>query len=595
MGKNIKYIIGAIAIALIGVFTLLSGSSDDLLGRVNSGRTLSFKQCEGLQRLMDNPNLVQQHKVRYEQYFNAYNCAATLKKGEQPKTTEELKKEKEQQNIDRKKRNELRRKRAEERKKNANMARQQRTSQKQARIDQRKKRYQSMDQDELQQKLEKTRDAYFQRYPEATYPGVAEKRFQNFLDKYELTYNPGGNEKQKETPEPPQPEKKEKPELPKKEEGDSTDEASTTYSGGTVELSFNSRTDSKYKHIALPTGTCADASCATSLAEFEVKSVGEDLILRKFSVWNDDDNENFEQRIGTLFLIDKDSGNVIDTASISDWGGEQDGVITFDGFAYELHNATPHNFEVKGEINPLTRASHTGAFTKLYLVVGDSDESEDVYNPYIQVRNMSDTVLPLSAFANNADNGDGYQQFHVIRKSKPIITYNNDELGDSITGSTAQKSVYKFTMSADEKGAIEWHTLTFNITEESGISSSNYKLYDETGSEIVSSITSDKKVRITPHAVQNIAAGNSVTYILKADIEVTDTVHSKNISFELTAENDTEFFQRGSSGSISSAEFVWSDIADKYSHSVDSQDWTNGYLLEGFDDETHNIRYQGTG
>lgn len=372
-----------------------------------------------------------------------------------------------------------------------------------------------------------------------------------------------------------------------------------------VTVAFDARLDSDYLDLEVPTGQCSDGSCAELVGQFEFHPVFDDVILKKLVLSNDDNATSYAQRFGTFFLIDESTGAIIDTGSLSDTG-TADGTVTFDGFSYNLPKDAYYNLNVLAEINSITRAEQTGAFIQLYLGTLTSSIMQITSDATGTDLDVTSTAI----VTNSATNGADYQQTHIARRTVPYVTYNNNEISTSITGTTNAKPVYKFTISADEAGDVEWSQLTFDVSESStGIASSNYLLYVEGQSTALNSAASlaSGEVVIDATTVQSVPAGSSVTYVLKANIAISVTTASQTLSVELTAENDTtalndppvsttEAILSASTADAYTvlADFIWSDRSAQ-SHSTTTSDWTTGYQVDDFDVEVVNIGYQGTG
>jgi|GEM_PF-1809212 len=364
----------------------------------------------------------------------------------------------------------------------------------------------------------------------------------------------------------------------------------------TLTIAHDARLDSDYIDLEVPTGQCSDGACAELVGQFEFHPVFDDVLLKKIVFSNNDSTNDYSQRFGTFFLVDEATGDIVDTGSLSD-DGTNDGTVTFDGFSYELPKDEYYNLNVLAEINSVTRAEQTGAFVKLYLPTLSSS------NLQVTSDATGTDLVVTTAVTNNAGVSDSYFQQHIVRRTVPYVTYNNDEITATVTGTTSAKEVYKFTVTADDAGDIEWSQLAFDVTDSgTGISSSNYLLYVENQATALNATggasthnTTTNEVVITPDTIQSVPAGQSVTYVLEANIDIVDTASSQTLSVELTAEDDTSLTTAVESTlSTGTTDFVWTDRAAQ-SHSTTSTDWTTGYQVDDFDVDTVNIGYTGTG
>ncbi|MDP4007638.1 MAG: S-layer homology domain-containing protein [Candidatus Peregrinibacteria bacterium] len=345
---------------------------------------------------------------------------------------------------------------------------------------------------------------------------------------------------------------------------------------------FDAVTYNNFARLNAPTGTCPNGSCAAHIAQFEITPIYDSIIFRGLTLRNDDDSNNFSGRFGTFFLVHE--GKVIDTASFSDTSGGGDAIVNFNGFSHVLPKGKRHKLNVLAEIHDISNADRSGSFLKLYIENGGAIDA---------ISNTNGLSVASNNITLNAGPTGPYIQTHIIRKSYPIIEVDNEFIPKKIYTSLNNTKVYKFKMSAHPNGDVEWSKLTFNIQESSGITSSNYKLYVENSGNAINTAASVSggKVTIVPATPMKIPSGQTVTFILKADISLTNTAQSQNLALTLTAANDSTLLT-SSATALSSSDFIWSDISDK-NHSLSTLDWTNGFEVDTFDFETQNISYQG--
>ncbi len=346
---------------------------------------------------------------------------------------------------------------------------------------------------------------------------------------------------------------------------------------------FDARTYNNFARLQAPTGSCPDGSCAVHVAQYAVTPVYDSIRLKGITFRNDDNLADFSSRFGTFFLVHE--GRVVDTGSLSG-STSGDSTLTFEGFNYLLPKETRHKLNVLAEIHDISRAEDSGGFLKLYVEnTGDIEAISDTNGLEVSSANINSEAGPSGP----------YIQTHIVRKSYPLITYSNEGISRTITGPVTNRKIYEFSISAHPNGDIEWKNLTFKINETSGLNSSNYKLYVKNSSNPVNSGASPSggKVTITPSSPHQIPAGQTVTYILKADIEITNFAQSQTLNLELTSEDDTSLVT-GTAASLSSSNFLWSDRSAR-SHSEATSDWTNGFEVDTLNTETVNIGYQGIG
>lgn len=357
--------------------------------------------------------------------------------------------------------------------------------------------------------------------------------------------------------------------------------------GPVLDIQFQMQSD--YDSIIVPTGS--GFSNAVKIADFLVNNyaLGADVTMNRFQLSNPDLINDFTQRFGTFYLVDQSTGNLIDTAVMTDAGAASDGIITFSGFTWTIPDATYANLDVLAEVMPITQAYQSGSYLNLYLA-GTGLTDVEIHN------DSTGAILTPGQINNVAINGHIHQQLHVTRRTKPTITYNNSAVGTTITGTVSAKEMYRFSISADPVGDLDWQHLTLDSLETAGINSSNYRLYivgQPTALNTVGVSAVGGEVTIIPDTIQTIPAGTTVDYALRADIMVTTPAVSQTVSNTLTADDDC-CIVTNNAPFLTFNDFVWSDRSAVI-HNALSMDWTNGYLVEEFDVDTVNINYSGTG
>lgn len=340
-------------------------------------------------------------------------------------------------------------------------------------------------------------------------------------------------------------------------------------------------------YIALqPSGTnCPNSLCAPYVAQFEIIPYIDSIHLKKLIFKNDDNTKNFSQQFGTFYLVY--DGEVIGTGTLSDSTGSSDGTLAFNNLDTVLSKGDYHYLSIIAEVHDINIADQSGAFLKLYF---DNSGSS-----ITALSHSNGFEISPSSITSQAGVTDNRIQQHIFRKSVPLITYLNDNINQSIFTNINDREVYKFNIAAHANGDIEWQRISFDVDETLGISSSNYILYVENSANPLNTpvSVSGGKVTIDLNGPQHISKDSSVTYILKSDIAVSAPTSSQSISITLTAASDTTL-STGFISNFPSADFLWSDRSAR-SHSVASDDWTNGYEVDSFDINTVHLGYQGTG
>jgi hypothetical protein len=194
--------------------------------------------------------------------------------------------------------------------------------------------------------------------------------------------------------------------------------------------------------------------------------------------------------------------------------------------------------------------------------------------------NSAGTVSTSFSGGNLASAGTFY-----VRKSIPTFAMVPTGLTVPSTGNP----IYKFSITADPAGAIEWSKLVFNIATSSTAASSVTSLYltdDASGTNLLDNTTTSATttattitVDLTKNATQpkyaQIAAGATKTYDLYGTVAGFTTGSTVTISLA----SDSSTVANGIASA--SGNTSWSDRSAT-THSITSSDWTNGYLLKNF-------------
>ncbi len=162
----------------------------------------------------------------------------------------------------------------------------------------------------------------------------------------------------------------------------------------------------------------------------------------------------------------------------------------------------------------------------------------------------------------------------------PVIEYQN--LSDT-TLTSGTKTLAKFTITA-QGDEISWKKIVFSVNANDADSGGdlvleNVKLYK--GSTVVAGEYTYDDVSKTGAFVatseQQIAAGDTVTYYLKADISGVETGDSVLVKID---SGSTTHAAPNTYGSVNAdATFVWSDMSAA-GHSEETSDWNDDYLID---------------
>ncbi|MHB8710380.1 MAG: peptidoglycan-binding protein [Minisyncoccota bacterium] len=187
--------------------------------------------------------------------------------------------------------------------------------------------------------------------------------------------------------------------------------------------------------------------------------------------------------------------------------------------------------------------------------------------------------------ANVASNGTFY-----VRKSIPTFAM----LSTGNTVPATGQVLYKFTVSADPAGAIEWTKLTFNVSTSSSPAvtltnaylvddASGVSLLDTSGANQYASTTATTITVNLPYNTSvaqyaQVAAGATKTYDLYGTVAGYGSTGS---TLTLSLASDAGTPAAPAAATSVSGNTVWSDRSAN-SHTISTSDWTNGVLLKNF-------------
>jgi hypothetical protein len=176
-----------------------------------------------------------------------------------------------------------------------------------------------------------------------------------------------------------------------------------------------------------------------------------------------------------------------------------------------------------------------------------------------------------------------------VRKSIPTFAMLPAPSSNPSSGT----ALYRFSITADPAGAVEWSHIAFNLStstssayqvvltnlyltnEASGVSLLNSGKYaTTTGSTAAINLLTDGVAKY-----QQIGAGQTVTYDLFGT--VSDWTTGTSITISLAPDTSATTTSDATSVTNSPSNVVWSDRSAS-GHAVTTPDWTNGYLLKNF-------------
>ena len=192
------------------------------------------------------------------------------------------------------------------------------------------------------------------------------------------------------------------------------------------------------------------------------------------------------------------------------------------------------------------------------------------------------TITEVSGTKSYTSNGTFY-----VRKSIPTFAML------SSNASAPSSPLYRFSITADPAGAIEWTKLSFDVATTSATLTKVYLTDEASGANLLdnttdSASTTDNKITVdltqnaTQPKYQQIAAGATKTYDLFGTVAGFTTGSTLTISLA----SDGSHVANGDT--TVSGNVVWSDRSSS-GHDTTTSDWTNGYLLKNF--TTNSVTY----
>lgn len=253
-----------------------------------------------------------------------------------------------------------------------------------------------------------------------------------------------------------------------------------------------------------------------------------------------------------------------------------------------------------------TQGFATATFSGLTMYVPtNSSANLDVY---VGTPTIASGATSGAAINVTLDDGNGSNLFRAIDSSGSALTkYNGNNtnvasngtfyIHKSIptfamipTGLTVPASgspLYKFSITADPAGSIQWTHLVFNIATTSATVTNVYLTDDSSGNNLLDntvSSASTTKTTITVDLTQNstqtkyaqVAAGATKTYDLYGTVTGFTTGSTVTLSLASDASHTGETAAASVSGNT-----AWSGMS-AVGHTISTTDWTNGYLLKNF-------------
>jgi len=185
---------------------------------------------------------------------------------------------------------------------------------------------------------------------------------------------------------------------------------------------------------------------------------------------------------------------------------------------------------------------------------------------YKDTQGLTSNLYPSSINGNN----------QYVVKSLPTLAMQTTS--DNLVAGI--QTIGKLDVTADASGTISWKEILFNYGTSSGILLTSIGLYD--GTTLVTPAatptlnSSAGTIKFIANVEQEIAAGQTKTYVLKANVSgLTGTG-----DYVQTSVTDVAAWAAPAAYTTGSGSFIWSDKSAQ-SHNTGTSDWFNGYKLPG--------------
>ena len=247
---------------------------------------------------------------------------------------------------------------------------------------------------------------------------------------------------------------------------------------------------------------------------------------------------------------------------------------TFTGLAMYVPMNDSANLDVMVGTPTIASSATSGAAINVTLDTGATTGTFQATN------SAGSTLAIVNSGTNIASNGTFY-----VRKSIPTIAVLPIAVG---AVPTTGSPLYKFTVTADPSGAIEWTKFVFNVATTTANITNAYITDDSTGTNLLdnnttsasttqTTITVDLTKNATQAQYQQVAAGATKTYDLYGTV---GSYGASGSSVTISLASDGATAANAAATSVNSGNnIVWSDRSAN-AHTISTSDWTNGYLLK---------------
>jgi hypothetical protein len=226
-------------------------------------------------------------------------------------------------------------------------------------------------------------------------------------------------------------------------------------------------------------------------------------------------------------------------------------VPSIDGdYAVADFNSTVANFDipkdasadltVRVNYNSTAAGARSGVKLTAYLVDNSNFEFRGI---------GTNTVKTAAENAVSYVAGNPVYLYKSIASVQPVTLPST-----SLTAGT--HTIARFSVTADAKGVIEFSKIGLAVTKDNA-TTTNFRLVDEANNQLATSTTANDREEFTLSTVQQVAAGTTKTYSIRADVVVGTGSASVSTSFPTVS----DFVAPAAVETVNAttATFVWSD------------------------------------
>lgn len=340
---------------------------------------------------------------------------------------------------------------------------------------------------------------------------------------------------------------------------------------GTLDVELDAGTPSADLLVA----TGADNSTKLTVAKFKLKTEREAFKVEKL-------------------------GLLIDPAAADNQIAVKDVYIVYDGhekLATNFNGAAGANGQAKFEnITDMTVPKDGYLIVEVKVVlkkIFPTDTIEDSYSDKVITAKIDDDIILRGVGAASGEVKTQYKTHNAgveatgnsmdVHRSKPVVQQVALTTAGNFEANELQKTVYKFTVSADPAGDIELGRVCFTTTTTGFIAGdyTNWKIYKEGNATAISNTVGGFNPCLTINAAdRKVAANSTTTYLVKVDI--TNNNDGDSLSLRI-ADPVAAHANRTTLGAAGAGNIIWSDLSDYGRPSIDdgtAADYVNDHLLD---------------